>query len=78
MLQTWACSKAKGVHRGFQRSDDCITVFLNYKQLASFKDKASALGYVRKLLADCPLECKKEFEAWAPELLGVIDGTKTG
>lgn len=71
-LQVFNCSVSSGVHRGWTISDDHIFVFLNYKQLGKFKDKASARKLLEKLIKECPYECRKDFEQHADEILEVV------
>ena len=47
--------RVKGEHRGYQIADDSICVFLNFKQLGEFKDKASAIKLIEKLLLEAPV-----------------------
>lgn len=71
-MQIFNCSVSKGIHRGFNRPDDAICVFINYKQVGKFKEKSAAIDLVKKLITNCPNEARKDFEAHQNELLDVI------
>lgn len=61
-VKQWGvCKVGGGEPPKYLKPDDCICVFLNFKKLGEFKDKASANVLIRKLLDNAPVSLK-EFE----------------
>jgi hypothetical protein len=60
-MQQLDVSQSSSAHRGYQEPDDHIYVFLNFKQVGKFKDKASANKFMQELISKGPKESQKDF-----------------
>jgi len=49
-------------HRGYALSDDCITIFVNYQQVAQFKTKVDATRELKRILVKLPPEVLRSIE----------------
>ena len=72
-MEIFTSFKTKSKHRGFQLKEDCIDIFLNYKKVASIKNKEETKKILTDVLNNCPKECKRDFEEWSWEILSVIE-----
>lgn len=50
----------------------CIGIYLNYKCIGIVESKAGARVLVEKLIAECPSEAKKDYEAYKDTLFKVL------
>jgi hypothetical protein len=69
LMQQFDASQSGGIHRGYQKSDDHIYVFLNYKQVGKFKDKESANQCICELIKNAPKESQKDLEEYKKLIL---------
>jgi hypothetical protein len=53
-MRIWDACKVSGP-REYQKATDCITVFLNYKEVGKFKTREDALNLIRRLLEEAPV-----------------------
>ena len=51
-----------GGKKGYQKFDDAIHVFLNFKKIGVFKIREDANKAIKKLIDDCPKQFKSDFE----------------
>lgn len=58
----FGAGKFGGNHRGYQKSDDAIWVFVNYVKVGVFKNRQEARAFIQKLIDDCPKRFNKDFE----------------
>jgi hypothetical protein len=71
-LQTFDASFSTGRLPLFQVATHSIGVFLNFKLVGEFKDKASARGLVCSLINAAPASAQKDFEAHRQILLDAV------
>lgn len=56
----------------YQKSTDDIGIFLNYKLIARFKEKAPAIALVNKLLSEAPKQSLKDFNSYGIQILEAL------
>ena len=59
-------------HRGYQLKEDAIHIFLNFEKVVVARSKTEAVSTLDKLIQNCPLEAKKDFEDFKDILYGLL------
>lgn len=58
-LKIWDGSNSSGPKPTYQKSDDAIWVFLNFKKVQTFHSRSAAVELIRRLIVESPISLKE-------------------